>query len=46
MILYSIFQTKLCNKRDNFDFIIIRMPYKSRNIQHDIFYSAMSAEIL
>ena len=46
IILHSRFQTKLYNKRDNFDFNIIKMPYKSSNIQHEIFYSAMSAEIL
>ena len=45
-IRYSKFKTKLYDKRDNFDFNIIRMPYKSSNIPQKMFYSAMSAEIL
>ena len=31
-IRYSKFKTKLYDKRDNFDFNIIRMPYKSSNV--------------
>ena len=42
----SKFITKLYDKRDNFSFNIIRMPYKSSNIPKKMFYSAMSAEIL
>ena len=42
----SKFITKLYDKRDNFNFNIIRMPYKSSNIPKKMFYSAMSAEIL
>ena len=42
----STFQTKLYDKRNNFNFNIIRMPYKSSNIPRKMFYSAMSAEIL
>ena len=45
-IRYSKFKTKLYDKRDNFNFNIIRMPYKSSNIAQKMFYSAMSAEIL
>ena len=40
------FQTKLYDKQDNFNFSIIRMPYKSISIIHKKLYSTMSAEIL
>ena len=42
----SKFITKLYDKRDNFDFNIIRMLHQSSNIPKKMFYSAMSAEIL
>ena len=40
------FQIKRYNKKDSFNFNIIRMPYKSSNISHKIFYVIMSAKIL
>ena len=36
----------LFDKRDNFPFSIVRMPYKSSNIPSNIFYSAIGAETL
>ena len=40
------FQTKSYDKWNNFNFNIIRIPYKSSNIPQKMFYSAMSAEII
>ena len=40
------FQIKRYNKEDSFNFNIIRMPYKSNNISHKIFYVVMSTKIL
>ena len=40
------FVTSLYDKRDNFPFSIVRMPYKSSNIPSKIFYSSIGAEIL
>ena len=36
----------LFDKRDNFPFSIVRMPYKSSNLPSNIFYSAIGAEAL
>ena len=41
-----LFQTSLYDKRDNFPFSIVRMPFKSSNIPSKIFYSTIGAEIL
>ena len=35
------FETKLYNKRDNFNFDIIKMSYKSSNIPQKMVYSVM-----
>ena len=40
------FETSLYDKRDNFPFSIVRMPYKCSNIPSNIFYSSIGAEIL
>ena len=40
----SRFQQKFTNKRDNFDFNIIRIPYES-NISYKMFDLAVSAEV-
>ena len=40
------FSTGLYDKRDNFPFSIVRMPFASSNIPSKIFYSAISAEII
>ena len=40
------FFIRLSDKRDDFPFSIVRMPYLRRNISCDIFYSAFGAEIL
>ena len=42
----SRFHTKLYDKRDHFNFNIIRMTYKSKNTPHNMFYSEMSVETL
>ena len=41
-----MFDTSLFDKRDDFPFDIVRMPYKSSNIPSKIFYSSLGAEIL
>ena len=40
------FVYKLFDKRDDFPFSIVRMPYKSSNMPESIFYSAFSGEFL
>ena len=40
------FLVGLFDKRDDFPFSIVRMPYKSSNLPSNIFYSAIGAEIL
>ena len=40
------FQTSLFDKRDDFPFSIVRMPYKESNIPSRIFYSSIGAELL
>jgi len=40
------FQMGLFDKRDNFKFNIVRMPFKSSNIPSNMFYSAIGAESL
>ena len=45
-ITEGIFKYKLYDKRDDFPFSIVRMPYKESNIPENIFYSALSGEII
>ena len=45
-ITEDIFVYKLFDKRDDFPFSIVRMPYISSNIPESIFYSAMVGEFL
>ena len=40
------FRIGLYDKRDDFHFNIVRMPYKSSNLPSNIFYSAIGAEAL
>ena len=40
------FSLKLYDKRDDFDFDIVRMPFLSNNMPSNIFYSSFSSEIL
>ena len=40
------FSTKLYDKRDGFNFSIVRLPYKYSNIPSKIFYSTIFAESL
>ena len=42
----GLFVYKLFDKRDDFPFSIVRMPYISSNIPESIFYSAMVGEFL
>ena len=42
----GLFVYKLFDKRDDFPFSIVRMPYVSSNIPESIFYSAMVGEFL
>ena len=37
---------KLFDKRDDFPFSFVRVPYKSSNMPESIFYSAFSGELL
>jgi hypothetical protein len=40
------FKTKLYDKRDNFGFLIARLPYRDSNIPSGMFYSSIAAECL
>ena len=40
------FTSKLFDKRDAFQFSVVRMPYKCSNIPSKMFYSTISAEVL
>ena len=42
----GIFTTKLYDKRDNFDFDIVRLPHRSSNIPSKMFYASIAAECL
>ena len=42
----SKFDSKLFDKRNDFPFDIVRMPYRSSNIPNKMFYTTASAEIL
>ena len=42
----GIFTYKLYDKRDDFPFNIVRMPYSDSNIPQTIFYSALKGEFL
>ena len=42
----SKFDSKLFDKRDDFNFDIVRMPYRNSNIPTKMFYTVASAEIL
>ena len=39
-------KTKLYDKRNSYNFFIVRFPYKSSNLPNKMFYSTTSAEIL
>ena len=39
-------EIKLYDKRDSYSFPIVRLPYKSSNLPHKMFYSSVGAEIL
>ena len=45
-IIDNKFIYKLYDKRDDFNFSIVRMPYKCSNIPESIFYSALVGEFL
>ena len=45
-IMNKIFQTELFDKRDNFKFSIVPLPYKCSNIPSKMFYSTIGAEVL
>ena len=45
-ILNKIFVYKLFDKRDDFPFSIVKMPFLSSNIPYNIFYNTISSEIL
>ena len=45
-IINGIFKVGLFDKRDAFNFSIVRMPYKSSNIPSNMFYSSICAETL
>ena len=42
----GVIDTKLFDKRDAFNFSVVRMPYKCSNIPRKMFYSTIGAEIL
>lgn len=42
----GVIDTKLFDKRDAFNFSVVRMPYKCSNIPCKMFYSTIGAEIL
>ena len=46
LINNSKFDSKLYDKRDDFPFDIVRMPYRTSNIPNKMFYTTASAEIL
>ena len=45
-IVQNKFEIKLYDKRDDFNFEIVRMPFKSSNIPSKMFYNTISAESL
>ena len=45
-IVNNRFQTKLFDKRDNFSFAIVRLPFLSSNMPSKMFYSSLGAEFL
>ena len=42
----GVFSTKLYDKRDYFDFDIVRLPHRSSNIPSKMFYASIAAECL
>ena len=42
----GIINTKLFDKRDAFNFSVVRMPFKCSNIPNKMFYSTIGAEVL
>jgi len=42
----GVIDTKLFDKRDAFNFSVVRMPYKCSNIPKKMFFSTIGAEIL
>ena len=45
-IVNNRFETKLYDKRDNFEFSIVRLPFISSNMPSKMFYSSLGAEFL
>ena len=45
-IVNKQFKTKLYDKRDNFSFSIVRLPFLSSNMPSKMFYSSLGAEFL
>ena len=45
-ITNGVFATKLYDKRDYFDFDIVRLPHRSSNIPCKMFYASIAAECL
>ena len=41
-----IFNSRLYDKRNTFNFSVVRMPYKCSNMPYKMFYSTISAEVL
>ena len=42
----GVIDTKLFDKRDAFNFSVVRMPFKCSNIPNKMFYSTIGAEVL
>ena len=42
----GVFHTRLFDKRDNFGFDIVRMPFSCSNIPNKMFYGSIGAEFL
>ena len=45
-IVNSKFQTSLYDKRDKFNFQIVRMPHRKSNLPQKMFFNTINAEIL
>ena len=43
---WRVIDTKLFDKRDAFNFSVVRMPFKCSNIPNKMFYSTIGAEVL
>ena len=42
----GVIDTKIFDKRDVFNFSVVRMPFKCSNIPNKMFYSTIGAEVL